>query len=274
MPSGSRKRNKGKDRRAKQLAKRTDNVFNMVYNSWSGFLCLQGCVHGCAIMAPDFSHPVATFMNHFFLQVISDTNNGYPQLQSHCETAIKEEEIRMRDAFEAHPQVFQNESYRKMLLNIFIRIGTNVLMAQRHSPQPDLVKKAENVYTAMSMTAFILVLEEYDKTNDFDSALVGRATSSKRRHLSTKISSNERDVLKFYRKRISCKCLKRMHLDSRKSIPKMGCCFNCNVENERASLSVCSRCMVTEYCSRECQVANWDKHMRDCEECIRADVCW
>ena len=62
MPSGSRKRNKGKDRKAKQLAKRTDNAFNMVYNLWFGILSLQSCDHGCVVMMPDIDHPVSKFM--------------------------------------------------------------------------------------------------------------------------------------------------------------------------------------------------------------------
>ena len=60
-----------------------------------------------------------------------------------------------------------------------------------------------------------------------------------------------------------------MHLETRKKEPKMGNCYTCNNEMERVSLSVCSRCMIEQYCSRECQVAAWPKHKEDCDEYVR-----
>ena len=247
MPSSSRKRNKGKDRKAKQQAEKKDRAMNVMYNMWSGMLFMSGCDHGCAMIVPDKDHPVAAFMNNYFLQF----------------TATEEGILLLKSAVETYPQVFHNEIYRKMVLDILIRNGTNILITEGIN---------DHLETANSLAAIILVLEEYDKTNDFDSAIAGRAISLKRRHLTAGISSNERDLLKFYRKRVTCKCLKRMHLESRKSTPKMARCFNCNVEKERASLSVCSRCMIAEYCSRECHVANWDQHRRDCEECGHANI--
>ena len=76
--------------------------------------------------------------------------------------------------------------------------------------------------------------------------------------------SIKRDLLKFYRKRMSCKCLKRMHLNARKTIPKMGRCAHCQAEKVRASLHVCSECMISQYCSKECQVAGIPVHEPYC----------
>ena len=78
-------------------------------------------------------------------------------------------------------------------------------------------------------------------------------------------SSSRRDALKFYRKRIMCKCLKKMHLEARKSTPKMGNCCGCGKEMERVLLSVCSRCMVMHYCTRECQIADLPGHRKECD---------
>ena len=44
----------------------------------------------------------------------------------------------------------------------------------------------------------------------------------------------------------------------------MGKCTYCHEEKERASLSVCSRCMISEYCSRECSISAWPSHKLDC----------
>jgi len=86
-----------------------------------------------------------------------------------------------------------------------------------------------------------------------------------RRIFQRSVSSDMRDALKFFRKRTACKCLKKLHLEARKTTPKMGRCGNCSQEKERVSLSVCSRCMATQYCSRECQVAAWPKHKKGCD---------
>ena len=90
------------------------------------------------------------------------------------------------------------------------------------------------------------------------------------RDIRENVSSGLRDALKFYSKRTPCSCLKSMRQEARKTIPKMGRCYGCKEEKERASLSVCSRCMVTHYCSRECQVTHWPKHKRECDHFVNA----
>ena len=41
--------------------------------------------------------------------------------------------------------------------------------------------------------------------------------------------------------------------------------YGCNKEDDRAALSVCSKCMIEQYCSRECQVADWSRHEVNCD---------
>jgi len=83
-------------------------------------------------------------------------------------------------------------------------------------------------------------------------------------------TSVRRDLLKFYRKRMNCKCLKKMHLEARKTQPKLGACGHCNETKERSLLMVCSRCRIEYYCSRECQVAASPEHRCECDEYVRA----
>jgi len=118
------------------------------------------------------------------------------------------------------------------------------------------------------MAKTIIVLEHHDSSEGFTlgSSVLDHSALVKKREIDSDVSSVRRDVLKFYRKRISCKCLKRMQLDARKTISKMGRCFNCKIEKERVNLSVCSKCMVTQYCSRECQVARWPGHKMVCDK--------
>ena len=74
---------------------------------------------------------------------------------------------------------------------------------------------------------------------------------TKRRDLG---EGNTRDLLKFFSKRTTCSCLKNMYSEARKNMPKMGKCSYCDGVKERRLLSVCSKCRINQYCSRECQV--------------------
>jgi len=110
-----------------------------------------------------------------------------------------------------------------------------------------------------------VLLEHYNNgTDDIGSVINNRVVNSKWRDLRADGISSRRDALKFYRKRITCKCLKKMHLEARKNEPKFGICWNCDQEKERVDLSVCSRCMISHYCSRECQVAHRSSHEAFC----------
>ena len=121
----------------------------------------------------------------------------------------------------------------------------------------------------VSVAQTIVVLEHYSGTGDVDSVLDKRVAIAKWRDLdNTNICSNRRDALKFYRKRISCKCLKKMHLEARKTLPKIGNCWHCEEESKRSLLCVCSRCMVYQYCSKECQVADWPVHKTYCNDYV------
>ena len=58
---------------------------------------------------------------------------------------------------------------------------------------------------------------------------------------------------------------KRMHLEARKTVPKLGKCYHCKLVKERAMLMVCGRCGIAQYCSRKCQMAHWPSHKCDCD---------
>ena len=157
-----------------------------------------------------------------------------------------------------------------MLLDVFIRIGTNLFLMDYAIRSRSIGIDALYIDVPLRIAELILSLEEYGKTKHIDSAFESRYAASKRSYLVTGLGSTKRDVLKFYRKRTSCSCLKDMHLKARKIMPKMGLCFGCGQMKERASLSACSRCMVSTYCSRDCQVAHWPVHRQHCDTFVRA----
>ena len=110
------------------------------------------------------------------------------------------------------------------------------------------------------------MLEDYDEALDYET----NSAKPRYRHLYCGSTNAYRDLLKFYRKRMTCSCLKKMHLEARKAYPKVGACDHCRVVQDRSLLMVCSRCMVAPYCSRECQVAASPGHRTDCDIFVRA----
>jgi len=149
-----------------------------------------------------------------------------------------------------------------MVINAMVRIGTNMLL------------RGDNDFTcwAVCIAPGIMTLEHYNGTLDIDSVINSRAVSIKRRDFDPDCSSILRDILKFIAKDQLANCLKRMHLDERKTVPKAGICYHCREVKERSTLSVCSRCMIYQYCSRECQIADWSEHKNneECELYVRA----
>ena len=247
MPA-SRKRNKGRDRKAKQLAKKEENESadaNRFWRRlWTGWAKASLCNHGCDVAISN-DHSVSIFIDQLYINLqhkrmfVSDT---------------------MRDTLEIHTQIWKNERCRKLAIGILVRIGTNMLLEEGSEGQ---------VGWSMCLAQCIVVLEHCNGTKGIDSVINSRLVRSKWRDLNPYINSDRRDALKFFRKRTSCKCLKKMHLEARNTLPKLGACWNCDKEAERVSLSICSKCMVMQYCSRECQVANYKEHKEYCDEYAR-----
>ena len=126
-----------------------------------------------------------------------------------------------------------------------------------------------------AITNLIIFLENYDGSSDLDlfveNPSYGKTAfdtnhrgATKFRDIDMSGSSRLRDILKFYRKRTSCSCLKEMHLTARKTLPKVGGCYQCNNKMERALLLVCGKCKIAQYCSKECQIAHWPLHRSRC----------
>lgn len=242
MPPSSRKRNKGKERKAKK----EENERKRLHGLWISYCNSLDCNHGYEVVIPTDDHPLSSFMDQFFVN-FHTINTGQ----------------NLSNLFQTHTLVWTNESYRKLAIDILIRIGSNMLWREANENCIDLS-------WPVCIAQAIVVLEHYDGTNDIDSIFDSRVVRSNWRDLTIHTSSNRRDALKFYRKRTSCKCLKKMHLEARKSSPKTGICYCCSKEKERVLLCVCSRCMIEPYCSRECQLANWTKHKEDCDNCFKA----
>jgi len=205
----------------------------------------EECDHGCTVDIPD-DHPISSFMDTLFTNA-KRKMHAAPNLI---------------DTFPIHPEVWENENNRKIVLDLLVSIGTNLMLSDA----------CDWDQRSLYMAVVIVVLEHYD-VKCKQTILTNPIVAKKRRDLYPS-RSIRRDALKFYRKRITCKCLKKMHLEARKTIQKRGVCNHCREEKDRELLQVCGRCMVTQYCSKECQatawVAAWPGHKKDCDFYVKA----
>ena len=81
-------------------------------------------------------------------------------------------------------------------------------------------------------------------------------------------SADDHTLVSYYRKRIPCSCLDRKYKEV-KSVKKTGLCYNqnCSLPDgrvERSKMLCCTRCGLANYCSVECQRANWNQHREVC----------
>ncbi len=81
--------------------------------------------------------------------------------------------------------------------------------------------------------------------------------------------ADDHTFIAYYRKRIPCSCLDKKYKEV-KSVKKMGYCYNpsCSLPNhmaERSKMFCCARCGEPNYCSIECQKADWKNHKEVCE---------
>ena len=229
----SRKRTKGKERKAKAAAQVGEDLRRR-WESWALWGEQEGiqCKHGCLVAIPESNHPVSQFLNTLW----ADTNSFQSSLHT------------MEYTFRRHREVWQDDKYRKMAISIMICIGTNIML------------KSGQHMTALAPTQ-IALLEHYDGKSDFQSAMYAAAATV--RDIS---GGGEREITRFFFKRIPCSCLKNKYSQVRKDHPnKKGTCDHCIRNIERETLMVCSRCRLTQYCSRACQVANWPKHKSMCD---------
>ena len=250
-----KKREKGKARKAKaaaaQLAATQQAPFNAraseqqtmvgseaqgVWRKWAMVGRTQDynlCTHGCPLLpAPD--HAVSYFMDALW------TNSNANKLPD-----------RLIDTFDNHRQVWDNATLRKMASDIMVSIGTNYIMS------------TDNLNNEKKGLAVIIsVLEQYNGNgkDGFNFAI------SKEYVVADDIRcGGEREIVRFFLKRISCTCLKAKYSLIKKSQPtRMSGCSICKQVKVRSSMMLCGLCRARQYCCNECQAADWPNHKGIC----------
>ena len=126
----SRKKSKGKERKAKKEAGRVEAERKKVRDLWLdwavGLEQLVGkrfeCHHGYKkyIHSRGFSHdhPVSSFMDTIF-------SNLDEKIGTIC----------IRDEYESHPQVWNDNRNKMIAINLMVKIGTSMLLSNKYVNQ-------------------------------------------------------------------------------------------------------------------------------------------
>ena len=100
MPASSRKRNKGKERKAKKEEIEKARIRYL----WQRWTVNEECDHGCTVEILN-NHPVSSFLDTLFANA-KRKMHAAPNLI---------------DTFPIHPEVWENENNRKTVLDILVR---------------------------------------------------------------------------------------------------------------------------------------------------------
>ncbi len=177
-----------------------------------------------------------------------------------------------------HPDVWGNETNRKMALDIMGTIVTNAILEREYT-----------MSLAVLLAKLIAILVGYDEEAEADVFLSEYASVSRKaceglggektdkldyfwlamtrstEDFITIGDGGKREIIRYFKKRITCSCLDKKNAHAKKAQPnRMSVCSHCGQSKERKLLKVCTRCKLAFYCSRECQVAHRTEHKPIC----------
>jgi len=260
MPS--RKRAKGRERKLKQQAREpversvsqpppngeninlTEQNIRRIEQEAENVRCYHGgykhkIVPG--LSANDFidsiprGHPVTAF-TETFIETMTCEN---------CH-AVRLDSLKM--TFEKHQEVWKDDAMRKMTIDRMVSIGTDSIIG-------------ECIDCARTKSEAIIMFEKYTSGDTFDSVL-----SKASEDIGYILNAEQRDIIRFYKKRIPCSCLDELYSEIKKSQDRGIGCDHCNQSIKRKDIKQCKRCKCANYCSRECQVSDWPAHKEYCKE--------
>ena len=173
MPS--RKKAKGKLRKAKAAAAPPKERDWEMYAHWAGRNVAIQCNHG-STLSWSVGDPLYLYMSAVESFQASDKN---------LEDGITE-------LYETHTSVWNNTKQREMAVEILLSIGTNIIL------------RDDDVDWASTFAIVSSVMENYE--GNFNAAFYTREV----RDINV---GGHRDTLRFFNKRISCSCLKEKYAD-------------------------------------------------------------
>ena len=252
MPS--RKRNKGKQRKAKaasaatsascetllQLSGQDGKLAQLINN-----LSLKKCDHGRPTLADGDACKI--FKMEFERALILPNDDKVVSLfNCVCEALLSA-------ADSSHFPSNGNEAKYCLLA-----IGTDFLLEAVHSnneqKQKDILKQA----CAVAL-AYVLCENSSDALQQ--EQIGANPVICKR--IGDLLGGGMRETVSFFAKRLDCSCLKEMYKQV-KGEKKTAKCLHCCQFKERKTLMLCSGCKIAQYCCAKCQKDDWPEHKNDC----------
>jgi len=229
MPS-SRKRNKGKERKAKALIAKEEKEAD-VRRKWLSWASPKdvACCHSMKTI-PAQDHIVSKFISKLW----EPWSEGERRTNSTIERFTPATLANLEKSFSNMPMVWQDEDLRQTAINVLLSIGVNILLYRLDHP----------ILVEMAATQ-IALLQNYDGKGDYKSVMFAAAQVI--RDVS---GGGERHTIRFFAKRITCSCLKALNSQVKKEQPKTGICDGCLRVAKRETLMVCSRCELVQFCSK------------------------
>ena len=255
MPQ-SRKRSKGQARKAqKARAASSSQQAEERLCTWRHSPPGQ-CDHGLPRALP-IDHVCYRFKDTFHAAWTAE----HPKLKCPTRAAIQA----MQVTYQEFPDIWNdtNDANREMIKPYFAFSGTNILLGLHDEGDENRQNQAE---AAGALAAAVLLLENYVPAE----GMKGRIAKTDKEFMRNKdiIEGCQRLVLRFFSMRTLCACLDKMYSDV-KVLPKTAMCGNCRQRKERSALMMCSGCRKFQYCSQQCQAADWPRHKESCRSCRR-----
>lgn len=182
-----------------------------------------------------------------FIQAFEDANiQGVGGLDELFDTTL----VAMHENF---PAVIEDVVKVEAAVSYFLHHGTRIVL-EEGSNGPDRIFASFASYLEQG-----LAVGYYESQTATDSQKLAELTWA-----------DDHTLVSFFRKRIPCSCLDEKYKKV-KSITKIGlCCFpKCSRPNriaERKTLQYCARCREANYCSQDCQMADWPRHKNHCDK--------
>lgn len=213
------------------------------------------CNHGCETEILDQGHIVSKFIDTFFdvllmhERILMHERNGEWKIDA-CSGAMLQA---LRATYDAEEEVWLYERLRKVVIQVLIKMGTNAVLSNK------------NIMIQIALT--IIHLENFHKEDKLRFGVMRQKVYVK---LNKIANGGERELLRFYNKRMTCTCLSERYAMAKSTQAKVGVCSVCKKTVDRSVLMTCSLCQFGDYCSRSCQVNDWPSH-KGCCELTRSD---
>eukprot|EP00984_Skeletonema_dohrnii_P034787 scaffold33690_cov202-Skeletonema_dohrnii-CCMP3373.AAC.3 len=250
MPS--RKRAQGKARRTKAQAKaKTKKPAAVVATNRQPELSsvmqqIHICNHGLPCQVEICARFVYALLNEYNAAAIRRGDNSIPRTFT---------ALHAMNAKEEYNEVRNDASKMTLIVSYLVSLATGYV-------------KEGNMESARIAAHYACYFEEY-----IAAVLNGTQATMYRAKISEllRLPADEHTLISYLKHRIHCRCLDEMYKQV-KTTKKMGLCLNedcCHPDGmvERSSLLNCTRCRFANYCSQECQEADWPRHKKlECDE--------